>query len=158
MGKRGPKRTPSNILELRGSTWAKWKNPDEPMAIEDVGECPEWAMADSRPLYPHLSEVLGGMGLHSKSFNIAEALLLDSLVQYLDAREQVEREGGTVVTDKGNQIQHPAVGQRNDAFKRCLSMLREFGLTPASKASVSTSKNDTQEDSATAFLRKLKAN
>ena len=57
----------------------------------------------------------------------------------LEAGEIVEaaaRDGVKFIatTDKGNVIQHPAVGVRNKAWERVVKLARQFGMTPSARA------------------------
>jgi P27 family predicted phage terminase small subunit len=60
-------------------------------------------------------------------------LLANNLQTYKAAVEQIEREGYTFVSDRGNISVHPMVKVLNDAQKILLNILQEFHLTPRSR-------------------------
>jgi P27 family predicted phage terminase small subunit len=60
-------------------------------------------------------------------------LLANNLQTYKAAVEQIEREGYTFMSDRGNISVHPMVKVMNDAQKILLNILQEFHLTPRSR-------------------------
>ena len=50
----------------------------------------------------------------------------------------IESEGLTIVTKSGNVIQHPAAGGMNRAHDKIVKLLKEMGLTPASRPRIPT--------------------
>lgn len=53
------------------------------------------------------------------------------------AEQEKRKYGFTITTDKGNVIQHPAVGIANSALQNMLKIGREFGLSPSSRTALS---------------------
>ncbi len=52
-----------------------------------------------------------------------------------------------MLTDKyGKVTKNPALTERNEAWKRFLCILREFGLSPSSRSRVSTNPTTTEQD------------
>ena len=82
------------------------------------------------------------LGVATSADPVAVGLLCDALAEYVAARAEYERDGLTYesTTEKGGTMlrAHPAVGVASDAWRRAKLMLTEFGLTPASRAKVST--------------------
>ena len=69
----------------------------------------------------------------------AFVLLCEALADYERYCRLLRRRGETYTANTRNGKQEKnrtAVGQRNDAFRRALTMLRDFGLTPASERAV----------------------
>ena len=54
MGKRGPTRTPTSVLKLRGSWRAKTRG-DEPTPQEGVPESPDWLSEDEQSVWDRLT-------------------------------------------------------------------------------------------------------
>ena len=122
MGKRGPTPTPSETLKRQGRY-----RPDR-------RKCePEAPAANARK--PTLIDAK----LLTVLDTVALGLLCDALAEYLEAGEIVEaaaKDGVKFIatTDKGNVIQHPAVGVRNKAWERVVKLARQFGMTPSARA------------------------
>jgi P27 family predicted phage terminase small subunit len=47
MGKRGPKKTPTNILKIRGSSLVKDRPKNEPIPVAGMPEPPEWVQGEA---------------------------------------------------------------------------------------------------------------
>jgi P27 family predicted phage terminase small subunit len=81
-------------------------------------------------------------------YDIDEAalfMLSNNLQTYKKAVEQIEREGYTFISDRGNISVHPLMKVANDAQKLCMSILTEFGLTPKSRCKMKS--NDIDDES-----------
>jgi P27 family predicted phage terminase small subunit len=144
MGKRGPKPTPNKTLEMRGSPWAKYapnrKGVDAPDPVVETSPCPDWVTGLAREHWDEISQMLKDQDVLTRMDNIALALLVDALAQYIQAKQEHEGGSVTITTAQGNVIQDPCVGVINKAWERVLKALREFGMTPSSRTAVSVSK------------------
>jgi P27 family predicted phage terminase small subunit len=66
----------------------------------------------------------------------AFVLLCDAVARYEQLVSWLKRNKETYTAKTRNGLQHkmrPEVGQRNEAFRQALTMLRDFGLTPAAE-------------------------
>lgn len=65
-------------------------------------------------------------------------MLCEAVAEYEAYRAQLaDGETYTVETRNGKQQKNrPEVGQRNEAFRRTLTLLRDFGLTPAAERGI----------------------
>jgi P27 family predicted phage terminase small subunit len=88
---------------------------------------------------------------------VALMLLCDAYSEWRAAKEAVDTHGMTytTVSEKGDVMvrRRPEVAIRADAWKRVLRALVEFGLTPASRAGVSTGEADDEDPMAEFFGR-----
>lgn len=103
-------------------------------------DCPPWASASARERWDEIAEVLAGMQVSTQADRGAMVLLVDAVAQYVQARDQVDKEGITSVGSMGNIIVNPAVRVRDSAWARAMKAMEQFGMTPSSRASVTTSK------------------
>jgi len=60
MGHRGPPRTPTSVLKLRGS-WRGNARGDEPEPAHDRPDCPEWLSAEERTAWDRVVALLESM-------------------------------------------------------------------------------------------------
>ena len=147
MGRRGPKPQPSALKRLRGNPGKRRLNEREPKPQSGLPRVPSWLRPEVRKHWKKIAPMLDDIGVMTVIDGIALALLCEALGDYIRARGIVERvadEGQPFLTttDKGNVIQHPAVGVMNKAWERVLKMLREFGMTPSSRSGLETGKPD----------------
>jgi P27 family predicted phage terminase small subunit len=103
---------------------------------------PAWAQKSAARYWKEIAPWLLENGLLTRLDQTALALLCEALAEYCECRGIVEaaaeKEGsGTKYicrTDKGNIIQHPAVGVMNKAWGKVVKLLTQFGMTPSSRS------------------------
>ncbi len=141
MGKRGPQKTPTKMLEARGSWRANGRDAEpEPEPISGA-DCPEWIPELGQKWWPQICNELAAMNVLTTADLLAVGLLVDSLAQWLEYREVVKRDGVFLThPQSGHKILHPAYRASKDAWEQVLKVSREFGMTPASRANLSVSK------------------
>ena len=86
-----------------------------------------------------LVENLRFAGLVSRVDGQALQLLCESIALYIEAMDEIEREG--VLLKESTQFgtrhkENPACGTRGRAWKEIVTLLHKFGLTPGSRTSV----------------------
>lgn len=141
MGKRGPKPTPTKILEARGSWRAKTRK-GEPRLDVAVCACPDWVTGLAREYWPQVSGALASAGVTTRLDAIELGLLVDALAEYIDARTDVARRGYMVRSLKGNTVPNPMLHVMHHAREFCLKMLRENGMTPSSRTGIQVPDKD----------------
>lgn len=133
----GPPRTPTAILEQRGSWRAKQRrDAGEPTLEPSRPDCPAWVVGSARQYWPQLAALLFDMGVMADAHTPALALLVNSLARYLECEAMLTDTG--VLTD-GRR--NPVWMARNKAWEQVFQALREFGLTPASLSRVKVAAN-----------------
>ena len=160
MGRRGPRPTPSAVQKRRG-TYRPERRRGEPTPEVGVPDAPDWLGPEASEHWSEIAELLDAMGVLALVDQIALGLLCDSLAEYVQAKDIVEQaaRAGEVkflsTTDKGNVIQHPAVGVKNKAWERTLKMLREFGMTPSARAALKVGNGQETGDPLTDLLGRI---
>lgn len=135
MGSRGP--TPKSIEELEAAgSWraaAARKLGEAPRESVKLPECPEWVEQKHRKHWDKIAKHLVEIGIMTESYSTALGLLVSALGQYIEACEEIETHGSLAYTDSGGVYTHPSVHSRTSAMKSLVGLLREFGMTPASR-------------------------
>ena len=153
MGKRGPKPIPSATAKRRGTLRAD-RRANEPAPPNEAPTKPTWVQGLAAKHWRKIAPWLKESGLLTVLDTIALGLMCNALADYFEAGEVVEsaaKENDGVkfvsITDKGNVIQHPAVGVQNKAWERVVKLLREFGMTPSSRAgmAITNAKGEDQD-------------
>ena len=139
----GRPRKPTALHELQGTGQASRMNPNEPRLDKQLPDRPQWVDEDptAAAIYNEVSTYVHRMGVSTEVDGIALSLLSDQLSIYLELRRQI-REEGTVITVTGSQgqerrVPHPALAQLNTTLAGVHKLLREYGLTAASRPNVS---------------------
>lgn len=138
MGKRGPQKTPTAILKLRDSWRAKTRKGEPKAEASEPGlKCPNWVSKEAKKFWkeivPHLEAV---PGLVRRIDRLALGMLCDALAHYIKAKREIEKKGITIKGASGSQISNPANLVLQRAYTRFAKLVREFGMTPAARASI----------------------
>lgn len=133
MGKRGPKKTPTVTLKIRGSEVVK-ERLQEPQPRGSVGDCPDWLGEHGRAKWLELFAVLQPLGLLTSADADALAAYCEAWQDFRGALEVIENQGAEIFGSKGNLVANPAVHRKQSAFARMNKLAGEFGLTPAARA------------------------
>lgn len=137
MGLRGPPKTPTHTLKVRGS-WRAKERQNEPEVAVEVPPAPSWLKEDSVRYWDEIAPMLEGMRLIGKPYSVALGMLADALADYVKRSDQAAETPECVETAKG-VFAHPIHGMKEKAWHRVMKAIREFGLSPASVASVTKS-------------------
>ena len=144
MGKRGPPKTPTAELKLRGS-WRANDRVNEPVFDDGVPECPDWLRPEAREVWerlvPKLARVPG----------LLKAVDENALARYCQTRakwrecEDFLAKHGDVYAAKDRRgkvtgfVQHPQVNTAIKLDAALFAMEKQFGLTPSARAGLSVS-------------------
>lgn len=162
MGRRGPRPEPSATKRQKGTYRADRRRGEiEPKA--ELPKPPRWLDAQGRRVWREVGCWLADNGLLTQLDSTAFAILCAEMCEYVAARAIIDaaaEETGTrfiATTDKGNIIQHPAVGVKNKTMGSIIKLCREFGMTPSSRAGMAIAKNEAEKDPMSALIEKLTA-
>ena len=148
LGKRGPAKTPSNIVDMRGNPGKRGINKREPKFTKfnvDVG-CPAWVSRLGHLVWANLAKELEPLGLLTEADRLTFAMLCESYALWRREMAIVEKEGTVVQTFLKNSIQNPRLGIANKAGERFCKLASEFGLSPASRVRLEVKEIDPQGD------------
>ena len=135
MGKRGPQPTPTAQLEARGSWLAKLperKRETAVAVIVDIPSAPEWLTPSAVLLWDSITrEAQDGGTLSCMDLSMC-GFLCERLSQYIALRDNAFSAQPVLVKD-GLARTNPIIIQRNEAQRDCIRLLRELGMSPASR-------------------------
>ena len=160
MGKRGPKPMPS-ATQKRLGTYRADRRAGEIIPAAESPKVPTWVKGRARKCWKEIAPILEENNLLTRLDQVALALLVAPLADYILSREIVEEAANSgdtrflTTTDKGNIIQHPAVGVMNKAWEKVLKVLIQFGMTPSARASLATATKKPPADPMGNLLRRI---
>ena len=132
MGRRGPPKTPSAVKMQRGTDQPCRMNPDEPQPEHGVPAPPSWLSDEERVHYAELAASVSRMDILTHADG--EALgTLAAARHRLDLAQEACR-CNPVVDDDGRRTGWAV--ERHAALVDYTRLLREFGLSPASRPNV----------------------
>jgi len=140
MGKRGPAKTPTSILNRRGSRRGADRK-SEPQLPPKVPACPKHFNAEQRAVWRQVIAMVKKLDVVRETDVNALERYCVLWVRWRRASDWIEKKGETyVLKDKGGEpryvMQWPQVAIVNKLSILLLRLEQEFGLTPASRASV----------------------
>lgn len=154
MGLRGPQKTPTKILELRGSWRAKKRRNTEPVPVHTQLECPDWLDAQAKGIWTWVVRYLEPLAGLATVDSMALAVYCSLFSRWREAYKFVQQYGETYVLKrsfriKGEGFTQDSVEERVQGVKMApqailyielskelLRYEREFGMTPAARASI----------------------
>jgi P27 family predicted phage terminase small subunit len=149
MGQRGPKPTPTAVLEQRGS-WRAKNRKDEPVA-EGKPRCPQWLTGDAKRVWRQLMPKLHASGVAGEIDRNALARYCQLFVRWKEL-EQYIAEKGTVYPVKNkdgvtvDMKELPHVARASKLADQLLKLEQQFGMTPAARAALASSSDSSESD------------
>lgn len=140
--RRGPKSTPTALMELEGGKRRTGKNHREPEPDSRMPPMPEWlhpyAQAEWAFIVPHLwsmgilkivdKAVVAGYCVAYGRWRQTEELML----RFVNAEDPTQ--GLMIKTAAGNVVQSPMLSVANSARRDMMRAAAELGLTPSARA------------------------
>src|SRR5690349_6182098 len=155
MGKRGPKRTPTELLALRGNP-GKRKRHGEPKPPTESPSCPSWLNVEAKREWRRIVPELERLHLIARVDRAALAAYCQSWARWLQAERVIEDHGMTMVIEtKGGgtyEQQRPevSIAQKEKGQMKAFAAL--FGFSPSDRASLAVGEPPKERDVTKEFL------
>jgi P27 family predicted phage terminase small subunit len=138
MGRRGPTRTPTALRILRGNPSRRPlpTNEPHPAALAADVAPPAWLDDAARDEWRRLAPLLANNGLLTVLDADALAMYCRAFASWREATHRLATEGVVINAPSGYPMASPwlAIARREEAT--LYRLMREFGLTPASRTNV----------------------
>ena len=152
MGKRGPPKTPTKILEARNS-WRAKKRKHEPIPPDGDVVADGVLDAAAKTLFDRITkEIAAGVVKPCDSYILSMAC--QAFSDWVRLTRELRSEGD-VVEGSENVIRNPKIAIRDKARDSFFRFARDYGLTPSSRTSLATDGNGNETDEAKLFSLKL---
>lgn len=155
----GPPRTPTPILEARGSWLAKERAQTEPKPRSGSPACPKWLSKQARTIFRATCRELEAMRTLAKSDWAVIARYSDMTIRFLAAVEFLDKYGSTYpLKDAEGKLrcmqQFPQVAIYHKLATCLLKIEQELGLTPASRSRIQVAgRQDAPGDTKARFFK-----
>ena len=153
MGKRGPKPTPTKILENRGS-WRATVRSDEPTPDVKIPSAPTWLDREGRREWGRLTRELEKLGIVAQVDRSTLAAYCQAYANLYRAQKEIKVGGITTVSATGSVIKHPAMAVMEKAIDQILKGAALFGLSPASRVGLKSPSRKKEKDDRSRFFGK----
>ena len=137
MGKRGPQKTPTDVLAQRGSWLAKRPERQNEAKVEPtpiIPACPEWVSPAGREHWQSVAHEIHACGLMTRVDVQTVGMLCDALAEYVKLRDSEDNGERCVYTSTGDARRNPIWQAVRDARADVIRLIRECGMSPASRA------------------------
>ena len=138
MGKRGPAKTPTAMLQLRGNPHVGNRPDPDVEVCDDLPPAPAHITGYALEAWNYYGPMLVNLGVMTEGDAMAFAGLCEVYDEYRQADDAVSADGLFTVTGGDNpmKVESAAVKLRRAARADLKRWLAEFGLTPASRPDV----------------------
>ena len=137
---RGRPPKPTALKKLEGNPGKRALNVAEPQALPLRLPPPEWLSEIGQQAWRDILEELECSRIVTRLDNQALELLCAAYAEFRECLAFVAEHGRTyaTTTEEGGEMvrAYPEVAMMQDAWKRCNSMLGNFGMTPAARVRV----------------------
>ena len=144
MGKRGPAKTPTAILEKRGSWLAKTRT-DEPQFEDGIPECPDWLRPEAKEAWERLIPRLAAVpGLLKAVDENALSRYCQTWAKWRECENFLAKHADTYTIKGRNDkvtgvAQHPQVNTAIKLDAALFAMEKQFGMTASARAGLTVS-------------------
>lgn len=135
---RGRKPTPTTLKLLKGNPGHRPINDAEPKPAKAAKPPapPRGMNHRAKTHWRKLAKQLHATGLLTVIDEDALARYCNLHVLLRDAQRTIEKQGFTTISDRGNEVQHPAVMVADKCISQLNRLAAEFGMTPSSRSRV----------------------
>lgn len=139
MAGKGPPPTPTKVLKARGS-WRANTRVDEPMPEPGTPAKPGWLTGDAKKAWQVVTEQLESLGMLTIIDGTALVRYCTLWAEWVECAKTIRKRGSTeVIADKNGNVMtvdRPEVARHLKIGEQLLKLEREFGMTPAARASL----------------------
>lgn len=136
----GRQKKPTNLKILQGTARKHRMNKKEPKPEILIPDPPLTLSGYALTEWKRITPILERLGIISEVDSAGLALYCLAFQKLRLAEEEIEKSGLVIETKQGNLIQSPYVGIANRASLLVHKYLIQFGMTPSSRSSVTTTK------------------
>ena len=112
--------------------------------MEQKFTIPDDIQEDAKAYMQNVCDMLESKGVMENVDTAALTMLARNYSMFIQANKQLEKDGLTVTSDRGNIAPHPAIKIAKDAQTSAMKVMLEFGLT--AKARTKLTKMATAEE------------
>ena len=160
MGKRGPKKTPTNILKLRGSRRADDRPKNEPQPERGMPKPPKDLDGLALEHWFSIAPMLHEQGTLTLIDATALAAFCDAFANYQQLKIECRVGRSKLVlmlkAKSGNMYPNPLFGMMKSARAEMCRLAAEFGMTPSGRTGINVPDKVERRTSAQKWLAKQK--
>ena len=153
MGRRGPARTPSKVVQLRGDPGRRGRarRRAEPKPKAGPVKCPRWLHKEAKAEWKRVADQLVDLGVVTSIDTTVLAAYCQSYARWHEAELELSDNGATMELYDDDDIvkyiqQSPWVSIAQKERQMMLRFAQELGLTPSARTRLDTAARPTLDD------------
>lgn len=111
---------------------------------------------EAKAYIQNVIEKLEETGIMDKVDNAALSMLARNYSTFIKASKQLEKDGLTVISDRGNLTAHPLIKVAKDAQIQAMKVMVEFGLTAKARTKLSKMEKPEEDSPFEKFIKEGK--
>ena len=100
---------------------------------------------EAKEYMQNVIQMLDESGVMQDVDNAALTMLARNYSMFIKASKQLEKDGLTVVSDRGNIAPHPAIKIAKDAQTQAMKVMEKFGLTAKDRTKIAKLSDNSKE-------------
>ena len=117
---------------------------------------PEEIEPEAKSYMQSVCDMLTNNGVMEDVDAAALTMLARNYSMFIKATKQLEKEGLTVTSDRGNIAQHPLVKVARDAQNSAVKLMEKFGLTVKDRSKLPSLADNTEDSPLAQFVKQSK--
>ena len=117
---------------------------------------PEEIEPEAKSYMQSVCDMLTNNGVMEDVDAAALTMLARNYSMFIKATKQLEKEGLTVTSDRGNIAQHPLVKVARDAQNSAVKLMEKFGLTVKDRSKLPSLTDNTEDSPLAQFVKQSK--
>ena len=156
MAKRGRKRTPLNVLQIRGSTRVYDRPKNEPEPVKGMPNPPEWLKNEGLAEWNRISPLLFKQGTLGLVDGVLLAAYCRTYELYVNIEKQLKVRNQTIKRANGSKMKNPVITIFFQTQDRLIKLANELGIGASSRANISLPEEPKEENKAQQWIDKQK--
>jgi len=142
----GPPPKPTRLRLLQGNPGRRPLPKREPQPETGVPTRPGWLLPEAKREWSRIVPELDRLGLLAKIDRAMLSMWCQCWGLYVEAVKDIDENGISYMTDKGNEVQRPSVGVMNKMIEKMTSLSARFGMTPSDRSRISVPKPEAKDE------------
>lgn len=117
---------------------------------------PDDIQEEAKAYMRNVCDMLESKGVMENVDTAALTMLARNYSMFIQANKQIEKDGLTVTSDRGNITPHPAIKIAKDAQTSAMKVMLEFGLTAKARTKISRLTTAEEDSPLEAFVKNTK--
>lgn len=145
MGKRGPKKLPTNVLKIRGSRRVEDRPKNEPVPPLGMPKPPVWLKGEGLAEWKRKAPLLYEQGTLTLVDDTIFAAYCRTYELFVKTNKMMQKQKMVIERKNGSKMQNPLLVIMNQALERMAKLAAEFGMSASGRTGINVPKIPTPQ-------------